>query len=120
MQLRYTPYEITAQNHKEFLIPNNELHNFIVSLYALTDVMVEATHAYLNHIHDPLQRLIELLLRYSIYRNYVLAIEVSYLLLRSTCRSPSKSTTTCIVKPLKMTRRSPDTASGGLRSRSGT
>jgi hypothetical protein len=47
MQVRYTPYEVTAANFTEFLLPENELHNFIVGLFALTDVMVEATHAYI-------------------------------------------------------------------------
>jgi len=41
--------------------------------------MVEAIHAYIDKIHDPLHRLIELLLRYSIYRNFVLGVEVIYL-----------------------------------------
>lgn len=38
--------------------------------------MVKATHDYIKHITDPLYRLVELTLRYNIYRNYVLAIEV--------------------------------------------
>lgn len=56
------------------MLEDNELHNFIVGVFALTDVLVEATHAYISRISDPLQRLVELLLRYSIFRNYVLAI----------------------------------------------
>lgn len=40
MKVRYTPYEVTAKNMQDFLIENNELHNFIVGLFALTDVMV--------------------------------------------------------------------------------
>lgn len=39
-QLRYTPYEVTAGNFKDFLLEENELHNFIVGLFALTDVLV--------------------------------------------------------------------------------
>lgn len=38
--------------------------------------MVKATHDYIQQIADPLHRLVELTLRYNIYRNYVLAIEV--------------------------------------------
>ena len=40
MKVRYTPYEVTAKNMRDFLIEGNELHNFIVGLFALTDVMV--------------------------------------------------------------------------------
>ena len=40
IQVRYTPYEITAINFKEFLLENNELHNFIVCLFGLTDIML--------------------------------------------------------------------------------
>ena len=58
MKVRYTPYEITASNFKEFLIDNNELHNFIVCLFALTDIMLEATHSYVNMIADPLYKLV--------------------------------------------------------------
>lgn len=75
MKVRYTPYEVTAKNMREFVIEGNELHNFIVGLFALTDVMVESTHTFISLIPDPLHRLVELLLRYSIFRNYVLAVE---------------------------------------------
>jgi hypothetical protein len=76
MKVRYTPYEVNFNNFHDFLIENNELHNFIVGLFALTDIMVEATHTFISLISDPLHRLIELLLRYSIFRNFVLAVEV--------------------------------------------
>jgi hypothetical protein len=58
MQVRYTPYEVTAANFRDFLLEDNELHNFIVGLFALTDVMVESTHAYISKISDPLHRLV--------------------------------------------------------------
>jgi len=47
-----------------------------VGLFALTDIMLEAIHEYVRLIADPLHRLVELTLRYNIYRNYVLAVEV--------------------------------------------
>jgi hypothetical protein len=40
MKVRYTPFEVNSKNHSDFLIKDNELHNFIVGLFALTDVMV--------------------------------------------------------------------------------
>jgi hypothetical protein len=79
MKLRYTPYEITSQNFREFCIEDNQLHNFIVGLFALTDIILEATHQYVSMIADPLHRLVELTLRYNIYRNFVLGVEVSHL-----------------------------------------
>lgn len=76
MKVRYTPYEIRSTNFKEYFIDNNELHNFIVGLFALTDVMLKATHEYVRMIADPLHRMVELTLRYNIYRNFVLGVEV--------------------------------------------
>lgn len=76
VQLRYTPYEISSNNFNSFFIDNNELHNFIVCLFALTDSILSSFYNYIRTIKDPLQRLVELTLRYGIFRNFVLSIEV--------------------------------------------
>lgn len=99
IQVRYTPYEITAGNFTDFLLENNELHNFIVGLFAMTDTLLEAVHDYVRLIADPLHRLVELTLRYNIYRNYVLAVEVLAPPFRSSCPSSSGCTTTSTVRP---------------------
>lgn len=40
IETRYTPYEINADNFQEFFIEDNELHNFIVVLFTLTDIVL--------------------------------------------------------------------------------
>lgn len=44
IKVRYTPYEITASNFTDFLLEGNELHNFVVGLFALTDNLLEAIY----------------------------------------------------------------------------
>ena len=42
----------------------------------MTDCMLEAVHDYVEGIRDCMHRMVELTLRYNVYRNYVLAVEV--------------------------------------------
>jgi hypothetical protein len=73
--LRFTPYEITYENIKNYLVENNSLHNLLVCLFALTDLWLTAIKIYISAIEDPFHRYIELITRYSIYRNYIISIE---------------------------------------------
>lgn len=57
------------------------MHNFLVSLFAIADLMIESFVAYINGIEDPFYRLMEFCLRYAIYRNFVLAIQVQILII---------------------------------------
>ena len=74
MKVRYTPYEITSHNFTHFLIQGNSLHNLIVGLFAMTDNLIETTQVYVGAMEDPLQRLLEVLLRYGVFRNLVMGV----------------------------------------------
>ena len=52
------------------------MHNLIVVLFYLAESMVQASAEYLKGIEDPYYRLMEYCLRYSLYRNFVLCIQV--------------------------------------------
>jgi hypothetical protein len=45
-------------------------------LFGMADLMAQSARAYLDAIDDPYYRLMEFTLRYSIYRNFVLSIQV--------------------------------------------
>lgn len=70
--LRFTPFQITYQNQYDFFIEKNSLHNLLVAVYALTDVLLTSLQTYLESLQDPFHRFVELITRYSIYRNYVI------------------------------------------------
>lgn len=73
--LRFTPYEITYENYGNYLVQGNSLHNFLVAIFALTDVWLTSIKAYISSLEDPFHKYVELITRYSIYRNYVISIE---------------------------------------------
>lgn len=48
----------------------------LVMLFGMADLLVQSSAAYLEAIDDPFYRLMELVLRYEVYRNFVLNIQV--------------------------------------------
>lgn len=66
---------------ESYFLPDNEMHNFLVALFAMADLVMQSTIAYINGIEDPYYRLMEFCLRYAIYRNFVLAIQVNILII---------------------------------------
>jgi hypothetical protein len=53
-------------------------HNIVVIVLALLDLLIDCFHTYLQSIQDPLQAFAEFNLRYCIFRNVVLSLEVSF------------------------------------------
>lgn len=51
--LRFTPYEITFETKDDFLCEKNSLHNFLVSIYAISDIWLNSTYDYLASLDDP-------------------------------------------------------------------
>lgn len=49
---------IKYNEYKKYAIADNELHNMIVVMLAITDEMVEATAAYIRGVEDPYYRLL--------------------------------------------------------------
>ena len=46
-----------------------------MAVYALTDILLTSLQNYLVSLDDPFHRFVELITRYSIYRNYVIEVE---------------------------------------------
>jgi len=51
-------------------------HNVVVLVLALVDLLINCFHTYLLSIHDPLHVFAEFNLRYCIFRNVILSLEV--------------------------------------------
>lgn len=52
------------------------MHNLIVGLFAMADLTVKSTVAYLSNIKDPFYLLLEFCLRYALYRNFIIEVQV--------------------------------------------
>jgi hypothetical protein len=70
------PYEITYQNFRGLMLKNNSLHNMVVTLFAFTDIWIEAIFSIVNAIEDPFYKLVEMMSRYAVFRSFVIELEV--------------------------------------------
>lgn len=70
------PYEITYQNFKGLMLKENTLHNMVVTVFAVTDIWIEAIFSIVNAIEDPFYKLVEMMSRYAVFRSYVIELEV--------------------------------------------
>lgn len=53
------PYEISFEkNYTELLLEDNSQHNLIVTVFAITDVWIEAIFSMVNAIDDPFYKFI--------------------------------------------------------------
>lgn len=56
------------------MIKENSQHNFIVTLFALTDVWIDGIFSLVNLIDDPFYKFIEIMSRYSAFRSFVIEL----------------------------------------------
>jgi hypothetical protein len=70
--VRYMPYEITYANFMDLMLKENSQHNLIVTIFALTDVWIEAIFSLVNLIDDPFYKFVEIMSRYSAFRSFVI------------------------------------------------
>ena len=80
------------ENYEGFLVRGNILHNFVVFVVALIDLLVDTFHFYIQSIHDPLHAFIEFNLRYCLFRNVILSLEVNFYEFRNDSALYSNST----------------------------
>ena len=84
-RVRYTPDVITPFNYRQFLVKDDVLNNLVVLIFAMTSGLVRSIETYVSSFHDPIAVFVEVMLRYSIFRNYVLSIEVLFPLIQEKC-----------------------------------
>ena len=103
------------ENYEGFLIQGCVQHNFVVMIVALIDLLVDTTHFYIQSIHDPLHAFIEFNLRYCLFRNVILSLEVISVQFR-------KGLERCLTSTVSIRGRRRDAGwpSGTVPSRSGT
>lgn len=65
-----------------YLLPGNLHHNLVVIIVAMLDLLVDSYSFYIQTIQDPMHAFIEFTMRYSIFRNVILSLEVPYSLFR--------------------------------------
>ena len=60
------------------MVKDDVLNNLVVLIFAMTSGMVKSMEIYIDSFRDPIAILVEVLLRYSIFKNFVLGIEVIF------------------------------------------
>ena len=70
--VRYMPYEITFHNFQALMLKDNSLHNLVVTIFAVTEVWIEAIFSLVSAIEDPFYQLVEMMSRYSVFRSFVI------------------------------------------------
>ncbi len=48
----------------------------VVTLFAFTDIWIEAIFSIVNAIEDPFYKLVEMMSRYAVFRSFVIELEV--------------------------------------------
>ena len=71
-------FKISYENYPQFLLPARPHHNLVVLLVALLDLFVDSFSFYIQAIDDPLYSFTEFNLRFCIFRNSLLSLEVPY------------------------------------------
>jgi hypothetical protein len=77
-RVRFQGYLVTVDCMEEMMIDGFHTHNLVVVLLALCSQIAETYLTVLANIQDPMMRFTEFLLRASLYRNIVLALEVHF------------------------------------------
>ena len=58
------------------MLKDNTQHNLIVTIFAMTDVWINSIFSLINLIDDPFYKFTEIMSRYSVFRSYVMELEV--------------------------------------------
>ena len=75
-------YKISYDNYHMYLIEDCVHHNLVVLMVAVLDLVVDSFSFYVQTITDPLHSFIEFTMRFCIFRNVILSLEVHLSLYR--------------------------------------